>query len=114
MKHADFISGYRAGELSCDVSIYDVNKIALTGMLGTGYRAATNFFAAIWILCWIGFIPVGYFYGWAWGLAVLAIGWLLPKAIRKTNAEGLLERALEDEQFYVVMLEKGFIKVRNK
>ena len=112
--HVDFVSGYREGKLSCDISIYDVNKIALAGMLPTGYRAATSFFATIWILGLVGFIPIGYFLGWGWGAGTLVIAWLLPKAIRKTNSEAVLERALEDEQFYEAMIDEGFIKVRKK
>ena len=112
--HADFVSGYKEGRLTCDISIYDVNKIALAGLLPRGYGAATNFFATIWILSLIGFIPVGYFFGWGWGVAILVIGWLLPKAIRKTNARGLLEKALEDEHFYEAMIEEGIITVRKR
>ena len=114
IRHAEFVSGYKEGRLECDISSYEVNKIALAGMLSPGYRAATNFFAVIWILSWIAFIPAGYFLGWGWGLAIFLVGLVLPKGIRATNAQGVLEKALEDEQFYEAMTVNGILRVHVK
>lgn len=82
MKHEDFVERYRSGKLEAHIQQYDVNKLALAGVLPSGYQAATNFYAWIWILSWIAALPVGYFYGWYYGVGLAFLGYVLPKAIR--------------------------------
>ena len=52
------------------------------------------------------------FVEWWIGLIVIGVGLILPRAIKESSTEFVLEQALEDERFYQFATEADLLDIR--
>ena len=100
MTHAEFVERYRSGQLEAHVDKVMARKFVKTGVVAARYRAVHRFWAWLWLLS----IPIAIaclVWGKWWiALIVLAVGLLLPLTVKQSAYAFVLERALENEQFF--------------
>ena len=100
MTHAEFVEGYRSGQLEARVDKVLARELVKTKLVGARYRAVHRFWAWLWLLS-IPFAIACLVWGKWWiALIVLVAGFLLPLAIKQSTNAFVLARALEDEQFF--------------
>ncbi len=51
---------------------------------------------------------------WWIGLLVLALGFFLPRAIKESSTEFVLDQALEDDAFYEFAIKEGLLKITER
>ncbi len=100
MTHAEFVEGYRSGQLEARVDKVMARKLVKTRDLAARYRSVHRFWAWLWLLS-IPFAIACLVWGKWWiALIVLVVGLLLPIAVKQSSYAFVLERALEDEQIF--------------
>ena len=101
MTHAEFVERYRSGQLDVRVNRARVGELVKTRPVAARYRAAHRFWTWLWLLS-IPFALACLVWGKWWiALIVLSVGFLLPRAVKGSAYYAfVLERALEDEQFF--------------
>ena len=113
MTYDEFVKAYKSGRITVAVN----RSLALRSMespyVAKRYKVAHHFWTWVWFLS----IPTGIilwiFIKWWIGLAVIVVGFLLPRAIKQTDMEFVLEQALEDEVFYDYAIKAGLLKIHN-
>jgi hypothetical protein len=114
ISHVDFIKKWKNGEINIHVNKSGAIKAVEAGYLPTGYRGAQTLYGWIWITGLIVALPLMIWYKWWVGLIVGAISMSLPEALKKTAAQGIIDKALEDEQFYKLVIQHGIVRVSKK
>lgn len=100
MTHSEFVEAWESRQIELMVD----KQLALQVMQSTDmprrFRAAHLFWSWIWLLSIPLAIVLGIFVQWWVGLIILVIGFLLPRAIKHSAMEFVIEHAIEDEEFY--------------
>src|SRR3972149_4432345 len=101
MTHAEFLTAYRAGTLRVRVDPQRASRYVSTRLmlsfvmlpvLGAGVALALI--------------------GWIWtGLAVIALGIVLPRLIKRSAPHFLLTHALQDENLYRELIAAGVLDI---
>jgi hypothetical protein len=111
MTHKEFVEVYKSGTVRVEINESDALKLMNTSLVDRPYQYATIFWSWIWILCIpIGVVLIIWVNMWL-GIAVVVIGLLLPRAIKKSSSENVLEQALRNEEFYNALVEAEIMKV---
>ena len=100
MSHAEFVEGYRSGQLEARVDKVMARKLVKTGVVAAKYRVLTQFWDWLWLLSIPFAIACLVWAKWWIALIVLVVGVLLPLAVKQSAYAFVLVRALEDEQFF--------------
>jgi len=99
MTHQDFVEGYKKGTVRVEVDESDALKLMNTTFVHKPYQYATIFWSWAWILSIpIGVVLIIWVDTWI-GIAVIVIGLILPKAIKRSSADNVLAQAIRDEEF---------------
>jgi Flp pilus assembly protein TadB len=101
MTHAEFVEKYRSGQLDVRVNKPRVGELVKTRSISVRFRAAHRFWMWLWLLS-IPFALACLVWGKWWiALVLLCAGFLLPRLVNRSAYYAfVLERALEDEQFF--------------
>jgi len=101
MTHAEFVEKYRSGQLDVRVNKARVGELVKTKSVAVRFHAAHRFWTWLWVLS-IPFALACLVWGKWWiALIVLGVGFLLPRVVNRSAYYAfVLERALEDEQFF--------------
>jgi len=102
MTHAEFVSAYNAGALRVRIGPQQASRYVSTRLmlpfmmlpvLGVGIALALI--------------------GWVWtGLAVIALGIVLPRLIKRSAPHFLLTQALQDENLYRELIAAGVLSFK--
>lgn len=102
MIHAEFVSAHRAGALRVRIDSQRASRYVSARLmlpfvtlpvLGTGVALALI--------------------GWIWtGLAVIALGIVLPRLIKRSAPHFLLTQALQDENLYRELIAAGVLNIK--
>ena len=85
-----------------------------TTAMAKRYRAAHLFWSWVWFLSVPAAIACMIWVRWWIGLIVLIIGFALPKAIKQSAAQFVIEQALDDEQFYNLAIESKVLMISER
>ena len=102
MEHGDFVAAYQRGELRVVVDP----------------KLAARFMSARLLLPFVALPVIGggialVLLGWIWsGLAVIALGMLGPRLIKRSAPNFILTQALADAQFYEEVTRAGVLAVQ--
>jgi hypothetical protein len=111
MTHDEFVKAYKSGQITAAVN----RRLALRSMkspyVAKRYKTAHLFWTWIWFLSIPAGILLMIFVKWWIGLLVFIIGFLLPRAIKESSTQFVLEQALEDEKFYQFAIEEGLLVI---
>ena len=111
MKHPEFVHRYRAGLLKAHVDESAALRLANSGALPPRFRAAHTSWTWAWFLSFPAAIACFIWVTWWVAAIVLVVGFLLPRAIKRSASEFVLEHALEDATFYDQVLEAGVLRL---
>ncbi len=114
MDHAEFVEKWNAGKLALHVDKSLAVRAADMGLLSRGYRAAQILYTWFWIIGILAAIPLIIWYIWWVGVVVLLVSLALPAAIKRTAAEGMRDKLIEDKAFYDFAEEHGLFRVTEK
>lgn len=113
MNHEEFVEKYNKGLLKVHVNESDALKIANSKVLPKRFQAAHIFWCWIWLLT----IPAGicliiWVNLWA-GIGVLILGPIIKKAVKRSASEFVLEYALDNEEFYNIIVKSKTLRIEN-
>jgi len=111
VQHSDFVARYRAGRLSAHVDGSGALSIANGGLLPRRFQAAHLFWTWAWMLSFPLALAAVVWWEWWIGALVLGVGLLLPRAIKRSASQFVLEHALDDQPFYEYVTEAGVLRV---
>ncbi len=101
MIHAEFVSAYRAGTL----------RVRIDPQLASRYVSA-RLLLSFMMLPVLGAGVALALIGWVWaGLAVIALGIVLPRLIKRSAPHFLLTQALQDENLYRELIAAGVLDI---
>ena len=101
MTHSEFVKRYRSGQLDVRVNKARVAELVKTRSIALRFRAAHRFWKWLWLLSIPFALACLVWVSWWIALIVLGIGFLLPLVVNRSAYYAfVLERALEDEQFF--------------
>ena len=101
MKHADFVEAWRAGQVSVEIE----------------RERARAFLAARLLLPFVAIAVIGLgiavvFWGWVWlGLAVGAIGIVVPRLIKRGAVQFLMAHIADDPELFDSALASGAVRI---
>jgi len=103
LPHDEFVKAYRNGYAIVKVNIINSQTLLRTRWMPARYRAAYYF----WTFGWFFSLPIAIacfiWIKWWAGLAVLLFGIGLPRAIRQSAVNFVIEQALENSEFYNIV-----------
>jgi len=111
MQHPDFVDGYRAGRLAAHVDGSAALQLANSSVLPRRFQAAHILWTWAWILSFPAAIVCFIWVRWWVGAVVLVVGLSLPRAIKRSASQFVLEHALEDGAFYDEVVKAGVLRV---
>ena len=111
MTHNEFVQGYRSGQLAAHVNKTMAMQLMNTTAVAKRYRAAHLFWSWVWFLSIPAAIACFIWTKWWIGIIVLVVGFMLPRAIKESAYQFVLEQALEDEQFFKLAIEAEALEV---
>ena len=110
ISHKDFVRMYKAKEIS--VFIHRANAL---NSISQGYLPKRYFWAhTIWSWFWFISIPAGIimlFFNIYVGLGILLVSFFLGKSVKRSAESFILEYALENEEFYKMMVQGEVIVI---
>jgi len=112
MEHSQFLQHYRAGKLSVRVDQRLALHVMSTGILPKRYQFAHHFWSWAWMLSFPAFLAVGVLYKWWIGLLLLVfVTSAMSRAVKRSATGFMIDRALEDEEFFRFGVEKGILEI---
>ena len=101
LTHGEFVSGYRSGHLTVSIDAAAAARLLSAKLL-----------LPLMTLPVLG-LGVGLaLLGWVWsGLAVIAVGIVVPRLIKRSAPHFLLTQALQDAAVYQEIRESGILKI---
>ena len=114
MDHAKFVEKWKSGKLALHVDKSLALRAADAGLLPPGYRAAQTFYGWVWILGLLVAVPLIIWYIWWVGLIVLLVSLALPNAIKSTASQGIRDKIVEDEEFYIFARKLELFRITEK
>ncbi len=101
MTHTEFVSNYRNGTL----------RVRVDPQLASRYVSARLLLSFV-MLPVLGAGVALALIGWVWtGLAVIVLGIVLPRLIRRSAPHFLLTQALQDERLYRELIAAAVLKI---
>jgi hypothetical protein len=101
MTHAQFINAYAGGQIKVHV-----DAVAASGYLSA--RLMLPFFVIPVLGAGIALVLVG----WIWiGLAVIAIGFIAPRLIKRSAPHFVLSQAVQNEEIYRELTQAGILQI---
>lgn len=100
MTHIEFVEAWKSRQIAVMVDKQLAMQVMESTDMPGRFRAAHLFWSWIWLLSIPVAIVLGIFAQWWVGLIVLVLGFLLPRAIKHSAMEFVIEHAIEDEEFY--------------
>ena len=101
MTHTEFVSAHRAGTL----------RVRIDPQLASRY-VSTRLMLSFVMLPLLGAGVALALIGWVWsGLAVIVLGIVLPRLIKRSAPHFLLMQALQDENLYRELLAAGVLGI---
>ena len=113
MVHKEFVQKYKSRQISVSIDQSKSFELVNAGLLGKPYYISQIFYSWIWVLGIIGGILLLIFYKWWVGLLIMIISIGLPGAIRKTAAQGIRDKLLEDPEFYEIAKENSLFFIND-
>jgi len=101
MTHAEFVSGYRDGRLRVAIEPVAAGKYVSARLL-------LPLFVLPVLGCGVGLALIGWIGS---GLAVLAVGILVPRLIKRSAPRFILTQAIEDERIYCEATAAGILRI---
>lgn len=114
MTHEEFVQAYRTGKIAARVNRSLALQLMGTTAMAKRYRAAHLFWSWVWFLSVPAAIACMIWVRWWIGLIVLITGFALPKAIKQSAAQFVIEQALDDEQFYNLAIESKVLMISER
>lgn len=115
MGHGEFVDMYRKGAVQVQVDRSAAMHICDHDLrIGSGRRAAHSFWKNFGCLLPIAGIVSLIWLPWYYCLGSVVLAVIVMPATQKSAAEFVLEAALENESFYLSMLEAGIIRIAKR
>lgn len=115
MEYSDFVQAWNAGKLEVDVDRSKALQVANSKMLPKRYQAAHIFWSWVWILSIPAALAVMFLYKWWAGLLILVLVTpALSISTKKSAMKFMIDRALENSEFYRFAVSEGVIRVKQK
>lgn len=111
MTHDEFVRAYRSGQVTVAVNRHLALRSMSSPYVAKRYKAAHLFWTWVWFLSVPAGIAIMILVKLWIGLLVLVLGFFLPRAIRESSTEFVLDQALEDEGFYNFAINAGLLKI---
>jgi uncharacterized membrane protein YdbT with pleckstrin-like domain len=109
--HSEFVEAWKSRRIAVRVNKELALRVMSSPDMPRRYRAAHHFWAWIWLFSIPLAIALGIFVKWWVGLIVLIVGFLLPRAIKKSAMEFVIEHSVEDGEFYDKAINSGLLIV---
>ena len=101
MLHAEFVSAYRNGTL----------RVRVDPQLASRYVSARLLLSFVMLPVLGGGVALALI-GWIWtGFAVIVLGFVLPRLIKRSAPHFLLTQALQDERLYRELVAAAVLKI---
>lgn len=101
MTHAEFVTAYAAGRV----------KVAVDPAAASKYLSA-RLLLPLFMMPMLGVGVALALVGWVWtGLAVIAIGFIAPRLIKRSAPRFVLTQALQDEKIYSEVTQAGILQI---
>jgi len=111
MTHKEFVQGYKQGFVRAQIHESAAMQLMNTTAIEKRYQYAHVFWSWVWILSIpMGIVLIIWVNKWI-GIAIILVGLILPRAIKRTASEFVLEQAVKDENFYNVLIESKILIV---
>jgi len=114
MTHDEFIKAYKNQTIIVKVHKNMAMRLMDYPGIKKTNRAAHLFWTWVWFLSIPAAIACFIFFRWWVGLIVLLVGFALPRAIKDSATEFVIEQALEDERFYNLAVELKALLIEEK
>jgi len=114
MMYDEFVRAYKSGQITVAVNRHLALRAMSSPYVAKRYKAAHLFWTWIWFLSIPAGITIIILVKWWIGLIVLVLGFFLPRAIKESSTEFVLEQALEDEEFYHFAINAGLLKISER
>ena len=101
MKHAEFVAAYQRGEIKVDIDPKSAERLVSTRLLLP--------FVALPVLgMGVALALIGWIYT---GLAIIAVGFVVPRLIKRSASHFILTQALHDPALYDEVTKSGLMKL---
>lgn len=101
MTHAEFVTAYAAGRV----------KVAVDPAAASKYLSA-RLLLPLFMMPVLGAGVALALVGWIWtGLAVIALGFIVPRLIKRSAPHFVLTQALQDEKIYSEVTQAGILQI---
>jgi len=109
--HSEFVEAWKFRRITVSVNKEFALRVMSSPDMPRRYRTAHFFWSWIWLLSFPLAIILGIFVKWWAGLIVLIVGLLLPRAIKHSATDFVLEHCVEDAEFYDKAINSGLLIV---
>jgi len=111
MTHQEFVQGYKQGLVRARIHESAAMQLMNTTAVEKRYRYAHLFWSWVWILTIpIGIVLIIWVNKWV-GIGIIVLGIILPRVIKRSASEFVLEQTLADENFYNNLIESKILIV---
>lgn len=114
MTHSEFVEAYRSKGVEVRVDKQMALRVMESQDMPGRFRAAHLFWSWIWLLSFPLAIVLGIFVQWWVGLIVLVVALLLPRSIKHSAIDFVLEQCVENEAFYDKAVSSGLLRLSIK
>jgi len=113
MNHSEFLEKYRKGLARAHINESDALQILNADIMPKRYFYAHTFWSWVWLLSLIIGIPIAIWVNRWVGIVIFILGLVLPRAIKSSASGFVLEYALENEDFYNIVIESESLRVED-
>jgi hypothetical protein len=114
MTHSEFVKAWKSRQIEVMVDKQLAMRVMESADMPGRYRAAHLLWSWIWLLSIPVAIVLWIFVRWWVGIIMLAVGLLLPRAIKKSTQQFAIDRAIEDEEFYDKAISSKLLIINEK
>jgi len=108
MTHKEFVEAYNSGKIKVKID-ESVSKLMDANLIDK----QSQFYTQNWFWWLISLIGLALIIWVIWiGVIVVIMGLMLPKAMKRSSSESVLEKALSDESFYNTMIQHQVLIIK--
>jgi hypothetical protein len=111
MTFEEFVAAYHSKQVAAHIDRSLALQLMEASAVAKRYRAAHLLWTWVWFLSIPAAIVLIIWVNWWVGLIVLLIGFALPRAIKQSATQFVLEQALEDKGFYELAVKSGALRI---
>ena len=112
LEWSTFVAEWKAKRVAVSVDQSKAARVADEGHLGKGHSAALHFYSLLSILCLLAIVPACIWFRWYYALGLLVLSRLIWAGTKMTASQGVVERCVEDEEFYLACVRSGVVRLK--